>query len=109
MTAKVKIPIYKSAFFWDKIAEALIFIATISLVGSKLDKWSNTLTIVIGGASIIGQLLKIIFADKNKNNLVDLFETQEADIQQEVNVTVKPGVDGGPPIVDVTQQTTTKS
>jgi hypothetical protein len=107
MTAKVKIPLWKSAFFWDRIAEALIFIATLSLVGSKLEKWSDTITIVIGGSSITAQLLKIIFADKNKNNLVDLFEPQEADVEvhQEVNVTVKPGVDGGPPVVDVSQQT----
>jgi hypothetical protein len=105
--AKKKIPLLKSSFFWNKIADVMGLFGTGGLITlSETDadkKWS----LIVGIATGLVQFIRLFFADNNRNNIPDILEDQEAEVQQEVNITVKPGPEGGAPIVDVTQQTTT--
>jgi len=107
MTAKKKIPLLKSAFFWSKMADVIGLLGTGGLVTLDLNNANEVWTWIVGGATGIVQVIRILFSDNNRNNIPDILEDQESDIQQEVTVTVKPGREGGLPIVDVTQQTTT--
>lgn len=100
---KENIPLWKSAFFWNKLADVVGVFGTGGLVTLNETNASHVWTWVVGAATISVQLIRLLFVDANRNNIPDIFEPQVADIQQEVNVTVKPGVDGGPPIVDVQQ------
>lgn len=105
--AKKKIPLWKSAFFWQKLADVFGLFGTGGLVALEVNNANEVWTWVVGGATGIVQVIRILFSDANHNNLPDILEDQETEVQQEVNVVVKQGVDGGPPVVDVTQQTTT--
>lgn len=109
MAAKKKIPLMKSAFFWNKLADVLGLFGTGGLVTLDVNNADQKWTWIVGGATALVQVIRMLFTDSNKNNIPDILEDQEADVeQQEVNVTVKQDPQGGPPIVDVTQQTTTK-
>lgn len=105
---KIKIPLWKSSFFWNKIADVLGLFGTGGLVTLDVNNADQKWTWIVGGATGLVQLIRMLFVDSNKNNIPDILEQQEAEVhQQEVTVAVKENPDGGPPIVDVTQQTTT--
>lgn len=106
MTAKKRIPLLKSAFFWNKIADVLGLFGTGGLVTLDVNNADHIWTWVVGGITAAVQVIRLLFTDANRNNIPDILEDQEAEVQQEVNVVIKPAPDGGQPIVDVTQQTT---
>lgn len=103
--AKKKIPLLKSAFFWNKLADIVGLIGTGGLITLSETNADSKWSLIVGIATGAVQFIRLTFADTNRNNIPDILEDQEADVHQEVNVTVKPGVDGGPPVVDVSQQT----
>jgi hypothetical protein len=107
MAAK-KIPLLKSAFFWNKIADVFGLFGTgglITLSETGADKkWSLVVGITTGAV----QFIRLFFADNNRNNIPDILEDQEEVSQQEITVAVKENSQGGPPIVDVSQTTVTK-
>jgi hypothetical protein len=105
MTAKVKIPLLKSAMFYNKVADVLGLFGTGGLITLNETNADDKWTWIVGAASITVQVIRMLFVDSNHNNIPDILEDQEADIQQEVTVTVKQGADGTPPIVDVVQNT----
>lgn len=105
--AKKKIPLLKSAYFWNKVADVVGLFGTGGLVTLSEKDADHKWALIVGICTGAVQLIRLLFADNNRNNIPDILEDQETEIQQEVNVTVKPGVDGGPPVVDVTQQTIT--
>jgi hypothetical protein len=106
--AKKKIPLVKSSFFWNKLADVLGLFGTGGLVTLEVTNADDKWTWVVGIATGLVQLIRMLFTDANRNNIPDILEEQEAEIQQEVNIVVKQDTTGGPPIVDVTQTTTTK-
>lgn len=109
MTTKKKIPLLKSAFFWNKMADLFGLFGTGGLVTLSVEDANVMWTWIVGGATALVQVIRLLFTDSNRNNIPDILEEQEAEVhQQEVTVAVKENPDGGPPIVDVTQSTTTK-
>lgn len=108
MTAKKKIPLIKSALFWNKMADVFGLFGTGGLVALDVNKADNKWTWLVGGATALVQVIRLLFTDNNRNNVPDILEEQEEISQQEVTVAVKEDPKGGPPIVDVTHTTTTK-
>jgi hypothetical protein len=109
MSAKKKIPLLKSYFFWNKIADIFGLFGTGGLITLSETDADKKWTLVVGISTGLVQFIRLFFADNNKNNIPDILEAQEAEVDhQEVNVMVKENPSGGPPIVDVTQTTTTK-
>lgn len=106
MTTKKKIPLLKSAFFWNKLADVFGLLGTGGLVTLDVNNANEVWTWIVGGATAIVQVIRLVFSDTNRNNIPDILEDQEAEVQQEVNITVKKDPEGGEPIVDVTHQTT---
>ncbi len=108
MTAKKKIPLAKSSLFWNKIADVLGLFGTGGLVTLSVEDADSKWTWIVGGATALVQVIRLLFTDSNRNNVPDILEDQEEISQQEVTVAVKEDPKGGPPIVDVTHTTTTK-
>jgi hypothetical protein len=109
--AKKKIHLLKSSLFWNKIADVLGLFGTGGLVAIDVNNGSETWTWIVGGATGLVQVIRLLFTDNNKNNIPDILEEQESDedvLQQEVNVVVTQDKQGGPPVVEVTQEVTTK-
>lgn len=107
MAAKKKIPLVKSSFFWNKMADVLGLFGTGGLVTLSVENADQKWTWIVGGATALVQFIRLLFTDGNKNNIPDILEDQEADVHvQEVNIAVIENPTGGPPIVDVTQTTT---
>lgn len=107
--AKKKIPLLKSAFFWNKAADVLGLFGTGGLVTLDVNNAAQKWTWIVGGVTALVQVIRMLFTDANRNNIPDILEDQEAEVtHQEVNVSVKENPEGGPPIVDVSQTTTTK-
>lgn len=108
--AKKKIPLLKSTFFWNKMADLFGLLGTGGLVTLDVKNADQKWTWIVGGATALVQFIRLMFTDNNKNNIPDILEEQEADVidKQEVTVAVKENPEGGPPIVDVTQTTTKK-
>lgn len=107
MAAKKKIPLLKSSFFWNKMADVLGLFGTGGLVTLNVENADQKWTWIVGGATALVQLIRLLFTDGNKNNIPDILEDQEADLPvQEVTVAVTENPQGGPPIVDVTKTTT---
>jgi len=107
MTAKKKIPLVKSTFFWNKMADVLGLFGTGGLVALDVNNAAVIWTWLVGSVTAMVQIIRILFTDSNRNNIPDILEDQEAELQQEVNIVVTQN-EGGIPIVDVTQQTTVK-
>lgn len=107
MAAKQKIPLLKSSLFWNKVADVLGLFGTGGLVTLNLEKADPMWSWIVGGATALVQIIRILFTDANRNNIPDILEDQHTEVQQEVNITVKENP-GGLPTVDVTQTTTTK-
>ncbi len=106
MSAKKKIPLIKSYFFWNKMADVFGLFGTGGLVTLSVENADSKWTWIVGGATALVQLIRLLFTDGNKNNIPDIFEAQEADLPvQEVNIAVTENPEGGPPIVDVTKTT----
>ena len=103
---KEKIPLWKSAFLYNKLADVLGLIGTGGLITLDQNNADHKWTWLVGGATAAVQLIRLVFSDNNRNNIPDILEDQEAEVQQEVNIVVKQAP-GGTPTVDVTQQTTT--
>ena len=108
MTAKKKIPLLKSSFFWNKFADVVGLFGTGGLITLSETNADSKWSLIVGIATALVQIVRMIFTDANRNNIPDILEDQEADVQQEVTVAVSQNPEGGPPIVDVTQTTTTK-
>ena len=109
MTAKKKIPLLKSSFFWNKFADVVGLFGTGGLITLSETNADSKWSLIVGIATALVQIVRMIFTDANRNNIPDILEDQEAEIsQQEVTVAVSQNPEGGPPIVDVTQTTTTK-
>lgn len=108
MTTKKKIPLLKSAFFWNKMADLFSLFGTGGLVSLNVENADEKWTWIVGGATALVLIIRLLFTDSNRNNIPDILEEQEEIQQQEVTVAVKADPEGGPPIVDVTQTTTTK-
>ncbi len=108
MTAKKKIPLLKSSFFWNKMADVFGLFGTGGLVALDVNNADHRWTWIVGGVTALVQVIRVLFTDANRNNVPDILEDQEEIQQQEVTVSVKENLQGGPPIVDVTQTTVTK-
>lgn len=106
--AKKKIPLLKSAFFWNKVADVLGLFGTGGLVTLSVEDADSKWTWIVGGATALVQVIRLLFTDSNRNNVPDILEDQEEISQQEVTVAIKEDPQGGPPIVDVSQSITTK-
>jgi len=106
--AKKKIPLLKSAFFWNKFADVVGLFGTGGLITLSETNADSKWSLIVGIATGIVQIVRLIFADNNRNNIPDILEAQEAEVQQEVNIVVTQDKDGGIPTVDVTQSTVTK-
>jgi hypothetical protein len=107
MAAKKKIPLFKSSLFWNKIADVLGLFGTGGLITLNVENADSKWTWIVGGATVLVQVIRLLFTDGNKNNIPDILEDQEADFPiQEVNVAVTENPAGGPPIVEVTKTTT---
>lgn len=107
--AKKKIPLLRSTFFWNKIADVFALFGTGGLITLSENNADMKWTWIVGGATALVQLIRLLFTDNNKNNIPDILEEQEAEVgDQEVKVLVKEDPHGGPPIVDVTQTTKEK-
>lgn len=108
-TKKKKIPLMKSAFFWNKVADVLGLFGTGGLVALDVNNAAQKWTWIVGAITALVQVIRLLFTDSNRNNIPDILEEQEAEIHaQEVTVAVTENPEGGPPIVDVTQTTVTK-
>lgn len=105
--AKKRIPLLKSAFFYTKVADVFGLLGTGGLITLDVNNANETWTWIVGCATGLVQFIRLIFVDSNRNNIPDILEEQEAELQQEVNITVKQDPEGGTPIVDVSQQTIT--
>lgn len=108
MTAKKKIPLIKSALFWNKMADLFGLFGTGGLVTLSVENADAKWTWLVGGATALVQVIRLLFTDTNRNNVPDILEEQEEISQQEVTVAVKADPEGGAPIVDVTQKTISK-
>jgi len=107
--AKKKIPLLKSTFFWNKMADVFGLFGTGGLVALDVNNAAQKWTWIVGSITAMVQIIRVLFTDNNRNNVPDILEPQEEIEQQEVTVSVKENPSGGTPIVDVTQTTITKT
>jgi hypothetical protein len=107
-TTKKKIPLLKSAFFWNKVADVFGLFGTGGLVTLDVNNAAQKWTWIVGSITAFVQVIRMLFTDSNRNNVPDILEDQEEISHQEVTVAVKENPEGGAPIVDVTHTTTTK-
>lgn len=81
--AKKKIALLKSSFFWNKMADVLGLFGTGGLVTLSIENADSIWTWVVGGATGLVQVIRLLFTDSNKNNIPDILEEQEAEEDSE--------------------------
>lgn len=67
---------YKYSSFWTRVKDSVNAVGTITqvvLVAGESDHIWNYIT---GGIQLLGTFISIWFDDRDKNNLVDIFEKQ---------------------------------
>lgn len=90
MAAKKKIPLLKSSFFYNKIADVLGLFGTGGLVTLDVTNADQKWTWLVGIVTAMVQIIRMLFTDANRNNIPDILEDQEADVfETEVVTTVK--------------------
>lgn len=86
---------WKRAIVWTKVKDTLAIGAILSQAGFELGNASEQLRLVIGAGTFVGYIIGMWMEDKDKNGIVDIFET-------EVTTTIKSAT----PIEITTEETT---
>lgn len=68
--------IWKRSLFWTKIKDTLAIGAILSQAGMEIGNTSEQIKLIIGAGTFVGYLVGMWMEDKDKNGVVDIFETE---------------------------------
>lgn len=68
--------IWKRALLWVKVKDTLAIGSILSQAGMEIGNTSESIKLWIGLGSLIGYLVGMWMEDKDKNGVVDIFETE---------------------------------
>lgn len=68
--------IWKKALFWTKVKDTMAIGSILSQAGMNIGETSEQVKLWIGAGTFVGYIIGMWMEDKDKNGIVDLFETE---------------------------------